>query len=701
MDTPPEEEFDRIVRMASRAFQAKTALVAFVHRDRQFFKARFGMELFETERELSFCAHTIKENHVLVVPDATKDERFKNNSLVTGDPFIRFYAGAPLVTPSGYKLGTLCIIDPEPRENFSIRDCGLLQDLADLVMERLELRRLQALEKSSRSQFEMISASTSDAIVCTDSQGVITSWNDAATTVFQWNATEVLGQPFDVVLHPSLHEPFHDALRRNSSIHHGSTPWVGRPLEVVGIDREGREIPIEMSIAQWQVNGRFEYGASIRNVSERKRIEAELRYAAEHDALTGLYNRAYLQSRLREAEQRDDAVTLLLLDLDGFKEVNDTFGHSTGDGVLRIVAERLRQAGGRKCFLSRLGGDEFVVLVFGECGLRQAEMLAPDMIASISRPIRYEGRTIQIGASAGLSWRRCGGCGGGELLGNADFALYQAKEEGRGTVRKFEEHLRSAAMAKAKLGSDLTTAWKRNEFELYFQPQVALCDGRITGAEALIRWNRPDCGVVPPREFLPILQHSVLVETVGEWVLRTACAYASEWRRDLRPDFRIAVNLFAAQFYNGHLEELVGDVLLTTGLPPTALELELTETVLLTEEKTASAPLSRLRQRGVSIAFDDFGTGYATFSMLKSMPVTRLKIDRSFISAGLMAREDLAAVEAIMVLARGFGLKVTAEGIETAEQAAIVKSHGCAEGQGYIFGRPMPADAFERMLRAQ
>jgi diguanylate cyclase (GGDEF)-like protein/PAS domain S-box-containing protein len=690
----PEREFERIVQMASRIFDVPIVLVSLVHRDHQFFKARVGLDVSETSREVSFCTHAIMGEGVFVVADAHEDERFRSNALVTSAPHIRFYAGYPLLTSDGYALGSLCLIDHKPRHDFSVRDEQVLKDLAALVCEYIDLRRFEREGNEVRSRFRHIAATSPDGIICADSRSLITSWNAAAETLFGYSAQEAIGQPLDLII-PAPMRGYH-AAGFTRVVSGGPARIIGSPVNLNALRRDGSQFPVELSLSQWQEGGERCFGAIIRDITVRAEVEKQLKYAADHDYLTGLANRSRLKHCIQEALAAQQTATLLLIDLDGFKDVNDTLGHSAGDFVLQVVAARLRQAVPSECMVSRLGGDEFVVFVTGTTDPVKARALGRELIGVIEEQIEFEEQPIFIGASVGVAVSNGAGDTEEQLLGNADLALYQAKSDGRHLVNVFTPELRQTASRKGVISSSMRQAWERQEFELYYQPQVNLADGSLCGAEALIRWNHPTQGVTGPAVFLSVLEAGLLAVPVGEWILRTACQQAAQWRSmGLRP-FRIGVNLFAAQFRARDFAGMVETALADFNLPATALELEITENTILRNEQRIMQPLHHLRSLGVGIAFDDFGTGFASLSLLKDYPVSRLKIDRSFVSGADRSPRDDVIIEAVTRLAAGFQLEVVAEGIETAEQAALMHCYACGEGQGYFYGRPMTAGDFTR-----
>lgn len=695
MDTAPEQEYDHIIQMASRIFDVPTVLISLVHRNRQFFKARIGLDVCETGRDVSFCTYAMMDAKVFVIPDASKDERFRSNALVTGYPNIRFYAGAPLITSEGHALGSLCLIDQEPRLSFSDRDQQILGDLAAMVLERMELRRLEREIETSRNKFLNITSTSPDAIICANSKNLITSWNASAEDIFGYSKEEALGKPLDIIMPDSMRARHGAGLARVAS--GGATRIIGSSVHLTAKRRDGSDVPIELSLSQWSEAGEPQFGAIIRDITSRMEAVKQLKHAAEFDDLTGLANRSSLKRRIGQACESQEPLTLLLLDLDGFKDVNDSMGHAAGDVVLKIVARRLRENVPDNYLVGRLGGDEFVIVMSETADPVKTSELASTLISIIEEPIEFDHEPIHIGASVGISLKSGPEDDTERMLGNADMALYQAKADGRNLVRIFTPELRQTALKKGSMSSSIRQAWENQEFELYFQPQVKLSNGRLSGAEALIRWNHPQLGVVSPAAFLPVLETSLLAVPVGEWILRTACAQAARWRQAGCKDFRIGVNLFAAQFKTRDFAKLVETALADSYLPATALELEITENIILKNEQRIMEPLHHLRSLGIGVAFDDFGTGFASLSLLKDYPVTRLKIDRSFVSGSERNKKDEAIIEAVTKLAAGFDLEVIAEGIETVDQANLMQNYACDEGQGYLYGRPMKASDFERL----
>jgi diguanylate cyclase (GGDEF)-like protein len=452
----------------------------------------------------------------------------------------------------------------------------------------------------------------------------------------------------------------------------------------------------------WQIWGAgkaAEIEAVRRYIHERDASERRLLGLTQQDALTGLLNRNVLQARLIERTEAEAPCALLLIDLDGFKYVNDTMGHSAGDVALREIASRLQRIAGPAHTAARLGGDEFGMLLAGVTETAVVTKAAEALITEISQPVLIDGRLINIGASVGIALFPLHGDDPEQLFSNADLALYQAKAEGRHCARLYQPGLRAMANGKVLRDTELRAALEHGQFEMYYQPQICLHDGTLAGAEALLRWRHPEHGLLTPGAFLVALEGGLLSAQVGAWAIETACAQAAAWRAAGVGDFRIGVNLFGAQFRSGNLVEWVAQACAKSGLPPPALEIEITENVLLRHEDDMIGPLQELRGRGFGVAFDDYGTGFASLSMLTRYPVSRLKIDQSFTRRICEGRAEAAIIHAVLELARTLNLRVTAEGVETRQQAEMLVAKGCEEAQGYYFGAPMSAESFAAFFK--
>jgi diguanylate cyclase (GGDEF)-like protein len=437
---------------------------------------------------------------------------------------------------------------------------------------------------------------------------------------------------------------------------------------------------------------------TLTDITDRKKNESQIAYMACHDALTNLANRVLLREQIDQALLRlkryDEHFAIFCLDLDKFKIVNDTFGHAVGDELLKEVANRLKNCTREIDVVARLGGDEFAILLISMQSQEEAINLANRILQVISAPYDIKGHQVIIGTTLGIALAPHDGTESEQLLRNADLALYRAKSEGRNGFRFFDAEMDAQVRTRRAIELELHKALKEGEFELHFQPWINLYTRMVGGCETLVRWNHPTRGMIPPADFVSIAEEAGLINPLGEWVLREACAAASKWPRHLK----VAVNLSPAQFLSSNLMEVVTNALSASGLAPDRLELEITESVLLQEHSGILATLHKLRNLGVSIALDDFGTGYSSLKYLRTFPFDRIKIDRMFVE-GLTTRTDCAAiVSAIAGLGRSLGMATTAEGVETREQLEMLRIAGCTEAQGYLFSRPISAADMTRFL---
>jgi diguanylate cyclase (GGDEF)-like protein len=456
--------------------------------------------------------------------------------------------------------------------------------------------------------------------------------------------------------------------------------------------QDGRTIKIRhrpMSSGGWV--------ATHEDITEQRRSEIKIEYMAHHDALTDLANRVLLNDALEYAlgrVQYGEMVAVHHLDLDQFKAVNDTFGHPGGDKLLRIVAERLRELTAEADTIARTGGDEFVVVQAAIADPADATSLAQRVIDVLSDPYDIDGHQAVIGVSVGISVGPGDGASPDKLLRNADLALYRAKSDGRGTFRFFEPAMDLQMQTRRVMEQDLRKALPSGEFELHYQPVVNLASNEISGFEALIRWNHPTKGTISPAAFIPLAEEIGFIVPMGEWVIRQACMTAAQWPGSLH----VAVNISAIQFRSPGLLQVIVGALAASGLAPTRLEIEITESVLLHNKEATLALLHQLRALGIRIAMDDFGTGYSSLTYLQSFPFDKIKIDRSFVKNITEDASSLNIVRAVAALANGMGMTATAEGVETPEQLDRIASEGCTEMQGFLFSRPLPAAEIERQF---
>jgi len=443
---------------------------------------------------------------------------------------------------------------------------------------------------------------------------------------------------------------------------------------------------------------------TIEDITDRKVAENQVRFLAYYDVLTALPNRTLLQDRLGKAlagsRRRKDKVALLFLDLDRFKVINDSLGHSFGDLLLRKVADRLKRQAREQDTVARIGGDEFVVVLTGLKDMTDAAVAAQHVMDAMIAEFVIQGRSLSVNCSMGISIFPEHGLDSEALIKNADAAMYSAKESGRNRFKFFSEEMNDQVVQRLTLEHGLRAAIDKKELYLVYQPQMEIATGRITGLEALLRWQHPELGTVAPDKFIRIAENSGLIMPIGEWVLRTACAQARKWQDEGICAMPVAVNVSAVQFRQPGFQELIGSVLSETGLPCQYLELELTESLLLSNADMTASVLWELKGMGLKLSIDDFGTGYSSLSYLKQFPFGKLKIDRSFIRDVAVNSDDAAITTAIIRMAKSLGLKVIAEGVENEAQMSFLRALRCDEIQGYYFSKPLTADEVSANLRS-
>jgi diguanylate cyclase (GGDEF)-like protein len=444
------------------------------------------------------------------------------------------------------------------------------------------------------------------------------------------------------------------------------------------------------------------YIGSVTDITHRREAESRIAFLAHHDALTELPNRTLARDRtqiaMAIAERSGKKLAVIFLDLDHFKTVNDSLGHTAGDALLREAAARLRRCVRESDTISRQGGDEFLVAMPEMPDSDAISAAAAKIIEAMDVPFAVEGQELAVSVSAGIAVYPDDGLDFDTLLKKADTAMYHAKESGRGTYRFFSEQMNVDSIEHLRIRTALHRALEHREFDLHYQPQVDLASGRTVGAEALLRWRHPELGLVSPARFIPVAESSGTIVPIGEWAMREACRQAAAWTRAGHRNLVVAVNLSAVQFRRGDLHETVRSALRDSGADPGSLELELTESILIGDAQVVLESVRRIKALGVRLSIDDFGTGYSSLSYLRHFPVDKLKIDQSFVRDMVQNPESEAIVRAIIQLARALGLRTIAEGVETPEAAARLRLLGCDEAQGYWFSRPMPAQSFTAYL---
>ncbi len=576
-------------------------------------------------------------------------------------------------------------------------EARLLLIVEDLTEE--EALRAAALESERR--FRDLAETAHDGIIMTDPQGEIAYFNRAAERMFGYRRNQALERPIGTVLPEPL------SCQLDEGLQHAQV-W-----ETQGLRQDGTVFMVEGSSSVFEGStGRF-ITYVLRDLTERKQFERQLVHLANHDPLTNLPNRKFFRERLGisldEAALDGAQLAVLFLDLDRFKLINDTFGHALGDKLLLMVAERLAGCFRKGDILARLGGDEFVVLLQGLSGTQDAALVAQKIMDTFAHTFQLETHEVFVSASIGIAFYPSDAIDAGNLIRCADNAMYQAKEQGQG-YQFYRPDLENLPSERLTLENSLRRAVERGELQLDYQPKVNLASGAVIGLEALLRWAHPVRGIIPPDQFIPLAEETGLIIPIGEWVLRTACLQIKAWQGEGVPPLPVAVNLSARQFRHRSasgeatgihdLVETIERVLEETGVDPSCLELEITESILMQNLSTAAMTLQALSAKGMRIFIDDFGTGYSSLSYLKRLPIDTIKIDKSFVGDITTDPDDAAIVTAIIAMAHSLRLKVVAEGVETQEQFDFLLERDCDAMQGYFFSKPLPAEDISPFLRS-
>jgi len=613
----------------------------------------------------------------------------------------------PIRSSRGDKLGVLALFYRQPCMPVE-EEQHFLDDVTHLAGVAIQKDNVERGLAESEERYRLAISNLHEGVVIISPDGVVQAANASAERILRVRPGQLVGRnrldPIQRVVDEygkevgSTMMPSGQVLRTGEAIFGrvyglllktGELMWVRQ--NIIPIRRHAEPTPSSVML-------------SFADITDIKRAEQRLRHLAAHDALTGLTNRsffiAHLESAIESARDESRELALFFLDLDRFKSVNDTAGHACGDTLLQSAAARLTDCIGPGDVIARLGGDEFVILIDQRVEGKRIALLAERLLQAMREPFDTVNGRYYLGVSIGVALYPHDGISGSDLLRSADAAMYRAKQNGRNRAQFYTAELNARLQRRYMLENALRDARENNELQLVYQPKYDLASHRIVGAEALLRWNSAKLGAISPVEFIPVAEETGLIVPIGEWVLRRACEQAAIWHQALGYDFRMAVNLSARQFQAGDVVPMIEQTLADSGLPPTALEVEITESLLMGGADEVRPMFDALTAQGIRISIDDFGTGYSSLSYLQRFPISNVKIDRSFITGIPHDPDSVALTEAIVAMARALGMTVTAEGVEDADQVEFLAKAGCQEIQGYYIGKPVTAEGFDRLLRA-
>lgn len=710
LDTPNEARFDRWVQLARKTFDVPIALVSFVDADRQWFKANSGLNEQETPRSLSFCSHAIQQRGIMVVEDATQDDRFKDNRLVLDEPGIRFYAGAPLQTPNGEQVGTLCIIDTKVRQ-LTESQLTMLRSLGDAVQAEMNLHAYQSaaedliqqqsetsetnqrlLEREQRlsSIYDLAPVGIS---IC-DSDGQLIEANHAAEAI--------LNQSMEALTHRQIDDPDWRIFDERGFILDPQDFASSRALrerrpvtnQIMKLEQGAYSVWLSVSASPLPDGGAI---IVYSDISDLKQQQDRIGYLAAHDQLTGLCNRSEfmheLDGRIAVARNTDQTLSVITFDINHFKEINESAGHTIGDQLLLEVAKRLQRHVRSRDLIARIGGDEFAIITFHHEA--EIEALIERLLAQLSQAYEIQSAEFRINISAGVATLPRHSDSADVLLRRADMAMFHAKTMDLPYCR-YHDALNNFYLRRIALVEGLEYAIRTSALRPYLQPQLNIETGELVGAEVLLRWQDPDFGWVSPAEFIPLAEERGLICRITQYVIRNVLQQLQTWREEgLEMRGRVGINISIRDLEQPQFVEELLEQVATSGCHPKQLELEITETAFMRDPEVALATLTKLHEAGFSLAIDDFGIGHSVLNYLKQIQADVLKIDISFTRELLTSAADKAIIQTIIATANIFGMKTLAEGVESAEQAQELRRLGCDYAQGYWYGEPQPIADFE------
>ncbi|WP_334020782.1 sensor domain-containing phosphodiesterase [Alteromonas sp. S015] len=752
VNTPMEARFDRITELACRVFNCKFAFISFVEEHRQWFKSSANIDITETPKHESVCSHAIEQQHPLVITNMLEDERFKNNPHVISHPYFRFYAGVRLLF-EGYAVGTLCVLDDQPK-HFNGLQIEQLKGFGELVENELNRKEYNDLsDQLEEYQFKLAQTQKITRVRSAILEKVVNaeSLHTVLHDIVYAIEAEYTEQICSILLlengklkkgaAPSLPDFYNDAINgiaigegvgscgntaatnaltivEDISSHPFWSAWKelaasadvaacwSQPIQGANGDVIGtfaiyhREKAVPTAEERVLIK-QFAHIASI--AIERELANRLIWKQANFDSLTGLPNRnlmlEHLQLAMKTADRENEKVAVVFLDLDNFKDVNDTLGHDVGDKLLVECATRIKRCLRADDTVSRLGGDEFVIILNGILGLSSIENVVQKLLGEIVKPYTLEFERVHTSASMGVTLYPDDATDVKELLKNADQAMYGAKAQGKNSYHYFTHDMQKAAIKRISLLNDLRYAVKNNELFLEYQPIVCFNGTKDLKAEALLRWQHPEKGRIAPDDFIPLAEESGLIIEISNWVFEEVTKRIKLWRIKHNKDIQISINTSPSQYFNqeSNITEWLS-LLLEKGLSARSILLEVTESLLMEADADVSKKLFQFMQAGIEIALDDFGTGFSSISYLKKFPTDYIKIDKSFVNSMTDVSNDKVLCEAIIVMAKKLGIRVVAEGVETQEQFDILSSMGCDYAQGYFIAKPMEISVFEAYL---
>lgn len=702
---------DELLRLIHRAIRkvvsAENFFVALFDPETEMLSMQFFVDKYDempppSKVGRSFSAYVFRTGEPLLCSHELAEEMIARGEVEAVGTDSPIWLGVPLKTPTG-PIGVLVVQDYEDRNKYSQHDVEFLTSVADQIALAIERKQAEDALRQSQERFELVAKATSDAIWDWNFATREIWWNDGFRKLFGYHGADVGNdiESWTKRLHPDDCDRVINDIHRH--IESGNTNWSD---EYRFLRHDGSyAFVIDRGYVVHDANGEpVRMIGSMMDVSERKLLEEQLTHQALHDPLTKIANRVLFRDRVEHALSKlrrdSSSLAVLFLDLDNFKQVNDSIGHSAGDKLLIAVAQRLQDCLRNSDTAARLGGDEFAVLVEFVHNAEEAVMIAERIRTVFRQPFVIDGKEVYMGTSIGIAQSSPQVRTSDELLRNADLAMYRAKNGGKGSYVVFEQRMHEALVERLELEDDLRAAIENKEFTIHYQPIVDLGSRDMLGMEALVRWNHPRYGMLAPMKFIPLAEETNLIVPLGDWILTEACRQVKLWcdKYNDGGNISVTVNISIRQFQQKELGDIVRRALESSGLDPSSLILEITESFMMQETESTIAKLHELKKLGIRLAIDDFGTGYSSLSYLQRFPIDILKIDKSFVDKIGNGEEGRAVARAIIMMGDSLHLKTIAEGIERPEQIAALQNLGCEAGQGFHFARPLTVDAMENFL---